>query len=100
MDIINTVKNCAMHPAGLVSCLSTGANRSNFADTSSGTLAGIIIIVLIFVAFWIMSLVATYRLTGSALQVVLCVLFGWLYLFFAWIYYGLTGHKFVKVSKA
>lgn len=99
--LFNTLSSSVMHPgAGLVSAYMETQKSNKFGDTSSGMVAGIIIIVVIAVALWVMSLVATYRLTGSTLQVVLCLLFGSLYLFFAWIYYGMTRHKLVKMTKA
>ena len=99
--IFNTFASSILHPgAGLVSAWTETRKSNKFNDTSTGMVVFIIIIVLLCFALWIMSLMATYRLTGSVLQVVLCLLFGSLYLFFAWIYYGFTGHKLVKMSKA
>jgi hypothetical protein len=99
--IFNTLSSSVMHPgAGLVSAYLETQKSNKFGNTSSGMIVGIIIIVVVAIALWIMSLVATYRLTNSTLQVVLCLLFGSLYLFFAWIYYGMTKHKLVKMSKA
>lgn len=74
--------------------------KEKFENSSAGVIAVIVIFVVLFLVLWVMSLMATYRLTDSTLQVVLCVLFGSFYLFFAWIYYGFTGHKLVKISKA
>ena len=99
--IFNTLSSSILHPgAGLVSAYIETKKSNKFGNTSAGMVAAIIIIVVIAVALWIMSLVATYRLTGSALQVILCLFFGSIYLFFAWIYYGMTRHKLVKVGKA
>lgn len=94
--------SCALtHP---LACATQAYNElkvsNRFGNTSGGVIAVIIIFVLISIALWIMSLVATYRLTDSSLQVVLCFFFGCIYLFFAWIYYGYTGHKLVKMTKA
>ena len=99
--LLNTLKSAAMHPAaGLVSAYQETQKSNKFGNTSSGMVAFIVIIVLVSLSLWIMSIMSTYRLTGSTMQTVLCVLFGSLYLFFAWIYYGFTGHKLVKMSKA
>ena len=80
--------------------LENTAGKSKFDNTSSTIIAVIVILVVVGLVLWVMSLMATYRLTGSTLQVILCLLFGSFYLFFAWIAYGFTGHKLVKMSKA
>lgn len=99
--LLNTLKTAALHPAaGLVSAYQETQQSNKFYDTSSGMVTFTVIMVLILIVFWVMSIVATHRLTGSTLQAVLCLLFGSLYLFFAWVYYGFTGHKLVKMSKA
>ena len=74
--------------------------KEKFENSSSTLIAVIVIFVVIFLVLWVMSLMATYRLTNSTLQVILCLLFGSFYLFFAWIAYGFTGHKLVKMSNA
>jgi hypothetical protein len=99
--IFNTLSSSILHPgAGLVSAYVETKKSNKFGNTSGGMILGIIIIIILAIALWIMSLVATYRLTGSTLQVILCLLFGSIYLFFAWIYYGMTRHKLVKMTKA
>ena len=88
--------------AGLVGMpgVATILNSNKFDNTSGGMVAVIIIVVILIIALAIAALVATYRLTGSMLHVSLFLFFGCFYLFLAWVYYGMTGHKFVKVSKA
>ena len=71
---------------------------SGFTDVSSGVLVVVIIIIVLAVALWIMSLIATYRLTGSTIQTSLCLAFGSIYLFFAWVYYGMNNYKLVQSS--
>ena len=75
-------------------------NPNGFDNTSSGLVAVIVIIVLLAIVLCILGAVATYRLTGSALQVVLYVLLGNFYLMFAWIIYGMSGYKLVKMARA
>jgi len=99
--LFNTLSSSIMHPgAGLVSAYMETQKSNKFGNTSGGMILGIIIIIILAIALWIMSLMATYRLTGSTLQVILCLFFGSIYLFFAWIYYGMTRHKLVKMTKA
>lgn len=98
--VFNTLSTSIIHPgAGMLSAWYETKNSNKFNNTSAGTVISILIIVAICFTLWIMSLMATYRLTHSTLQVILCLLFGTLYLFFAWIYYGFTGHRLVKMSK-
>ena len=72
--------------------------KSNFADVSSSISTTIIIVVIIILIIWIMLLMSTYKLTHSVLQTVLCFFFGFIYLVFAFIYYGFSGYKFAKKS--
>ncbi len=97
--VLDTFKNGVLGGALGVSGLINTTTKSGFDNTSSGMIALIVIIVVLCVSLWIMSLIATYRLTGSSLQVILCFFFGCIYLFFAWIYYGITNHKLVKMTK-
>jgi hypothetical protein len=74
-------------------------NPNGFDNVSSGLLAFIIIIIVLAIIFCILGAVATYRLTNSGVQVFLYLLFGNLYLMFAWVIYGMTNHKLVKMSR-
>ncbi len=75
-------------------------NPNGFDNTSCALLEVIVIIVLLSIILCILGIVATYRLTGSVLQAVLYLLLGNVYLLFAWIIYGMSGHKLVKMSRA
>ncbi len=75
-------------------------NPNGFDNTSGGLIAFIVIIVILAIVLWILGTIATYRLTGSTLQAVLYLILGNFYLVFAWIYYGMTSHKLVKMSRA
>jgi protein-S-isoprenylcysteine O-methyltransferase Ste14 len=89
----------AVHPvAGAILAVQNLFKSNKFSNTSTGAVIFILFIVILFLVLWIMSLMATWRLTDSVLQVVLCFLFGCIYLFFAWIFYGFTNHKLVKIS--
>ena len=97
MDLVNKATN-------LLACGITGCaiptnipGMSRFEDDSvSITLIVFLIIILIL---FILLLVAVYRLTnGSWAHVILCFIFGGLYLMIALIYYAFTGHKFCKVK--
>ena len=73
-------------------------NKAPFTNTNSnsGITASIVIIVVIILIIWIMLLMSIYKLTDSGLQTVLCFFFGAFYTTLALIYYGFSGHKFVK----
>lgn len=101
-SILNTIATPLLGGGGLIGAAVAYQNKpraDGFDNTSSGLVAIIVIIVLLAVAFCILGAVATYRLTGSAAQVILYILFGNIYLMFAWIYYGITGHKLVKITR-
>ena len=74
-------------------------NPNGFDNTSGGLVAFIVIIVLLSIVLWILGTIATYRLTVSVPQAVLYLILGNFYLVFAWIYYGMSGHKLVKMSR-
>jgi hypothetical protein len=70
----------------------------NVENSSTAASATLIIILLIIVIVCILLAVATYKLTNSALQTILCLIFGMFYIVIAYIYYGLAGYKFIKKS--
>ena len=78
---------------------------SSFADVPAATAVAInssalgavvITILVIILIIYILLLIATYKLTHSVLQTLLCLIFGIIYLTFAYIYYGFSGYKFAK----
>jgi len=83
--------------AGVAGLVATSATqKANFTDTNSSLSTVIIVVLIICLIIGILLLMATYKLTGSVLQTVLCLLFGAFYLVFAFIYYGFSGYKLVK----
>ena len=99
-SILNTISTCLLNPViGCADLYKSSFKSNHFEDISemsSGVLAFIIILALVL---WIMTLISTYRLTHSGLQVVLCLFFGSFYISCAWIYYGYTNNKVVKNVK-
>lgn len=75
-------------------------NPNGFDNTSTDLLIVIVIVVIIAIIFCILGAIATYRLTHSYAQVVFYLLLGNFYLMFAWIIYGMTGHKIVKITRS
>jgi len=68
-------------------------NKSAFTDVSSGA---VIAIVIIFLIITILIAYSTYKVTDSGLQTLLCLLFGYIYLACAFMYYAYYGYKFKK----
>ena len=80
---------------GLSSILLPSTQKSNFIDIPTDTTQLLIFIaVLLFIV--ICAGIATYNLTHSWVQVILSVLFGFVYMSLAYIYYGLSGYKISK----
>ena len=81
------------------------SGRSNFTDTTTGSNSTIstttlIIIIIIIILFLILFVVATYKLTGSTLQTILCILFGAIYILLAYLYYAFAGYKYLKPNRS
>ena len=74
----------------------TPIQKATFANIDTTINSAIMFVFLIMMIVYILLLIATYRLTGSGLQTVLCLLFGLTYLIFAFIIYGFSGYKFKK----
>ena len=99
-SMINTVAPCLINPIiGCVTIYNSIYKTNKFDNVSNNNLAyiiGAICIVIFSLIMWIMSIVATYRLTQSMLQCVLCLFFSTVYIVLAWLYYGVTSYKLVK----
>ena len=63
-------------------------------DSASSLTTFIIVLIIIVLLIVFMSCKATYNLTDSVLQTILCFLFGGIYMYFAFLYYGFSGYKF------
>ena len=101
-DILTTLITPLVGNGGLLGAALAYKNQpkpNGFDDTSSSLVAVIVIVVLLAIVLCILGAIATYRLTGSGAQVIIYLLLGNIYLFFAWVVYGMTGHKLVKVSR-
>jgi hypothetical protein len=99
-DLLSIGGYATIHPLACASKAYNELYNSNkFNDISKNGNIIIIILIVVSIMLWIMALIATNRMTNSGLQVVLCFFFGSIYVFFAWIYFGFTSHKLVKMSK-
>lgn len=74
----------------------TPIQKATFANIDTTINSAIMFVFLIMMIVYILLLMATYRLTGSGLQTILCLLFGSTYLIFAFIIYGFSGYKIKK----
>ena len=100
MDLKNVATNLVGGVAGVI-VQANPTQKSPFENVpSSPTYSLVVTILLIFLIIMIMLVLpmATYNLTDSTLQAVLCFLFGYFYLIVALIYYGYSGYKFTKVN--
>ena len=73
------------------------ANVEKSSSSSAGW--GFVLLIIFFLLIVFMSCKATYNLTDSLLQSILCFLFGGIYMYFAFLYYGFSGYKF-KLSNS
>jgi len=96
MDISKITKIVSSGLSG-ITLQSLSAQQSNFEDIDNDisttqllVVIGIILLILTLFA------VATYKLTGSSLQTMLCILFGIFYILLAYIYYAFAGYKLTK----
>jgi hypothetical protein len=76
-----------------VSSMNNGMSKFVNIDSTNGVVVLMIVISIILFVVLIFPY-ATYKLTGCLIQAILCLLFGGFYIGCAWLYYGLTGHKF------
>jgi hypothetical protein len=81
----------------------TSPSRFANVEPSNGATTGAIFILILLIAFSIgityISCKAVYNLTDSVWQTICYFLFGFIYLYFAILYYGLSGYKF-KLSNS
>jgi len=99
MDISKITKIVSSGLSG-IALQSLSAQQSNFEDTNNvkndvSTTQLIVVIAIILLIITLFA-VSTYKLTGSALQTILCVFFGIFYIVLAYIYYAFAGYKFTK----
>jgi len=71
-------------------------STSKFTDVATVSSTAIIAVAVIFLIVTILIAYSTYKVTDSGLQTLLCVLFGCIYLAFAFMYYAYYGYKFKK----
>jgi hypothetical protein len=83
---------------GVMGLFASKETKSTFMNVDSAMAILLIVVMVLSISLWVMSLIATYRLTNSVLQTILCFIFGSAYIVIAWIYYGMTNRKFVSSS--
>ena len=100
MTIIDSIPHAILGISGI---FTANASKSKFANVNDPSIphssTGLVIFVLlVLLILEILLLIATYKLTNSIFETILCFLFGAIYLFFAHIYYGFSGYKYIKVK--
>jgi uncharacterized membrane protein YgcG len=77
----------------------TAATASGSTTASSGLIIAIIAILILILILLYYACKAVYNLTDSTWQTVCYFFFGVIYLYFALLYYGLSGYKY-KLSNS
>ena len=72
------------------------ARFENVSESSTTSILVLSIIIIVYMLVSVLAMIATYKLTDSTFQTILYFFLGCIYLTFAIIYYGFSGHKFVK----
>ena len=103
MDVVSNLigtlnKGTSVVAGGLMgAAIPTGISRF---DDDSELSTGMIILLIIIIVLFILLMLAIYKLTHSWAHVILCFLFGGLYLMVIVIYWGFTGHKVMKIKSS
>ena len=98
MDISKITKIVSSGLSG-IALQSLSAQQSNFEDTNPKndiSTTQLLVVIAIILLLLTLFAVAKYKLTGSALQTILCVFFGVFYIMIAYIYYAFAGYKLTK----
>jgi len=96
MDISKITKIVSSGLSG-IALQSLSAQQSNFEDVDNDiNTTQLLVVIAIILLIITLFAVATYKLTGSALQTMLCILFGVFYIVLAYIFYAFAGYKLTK----
>ena len=72
--------------------------KSNFEDVNNISSNQIIIVIVIILLLITLFAVATYKLTNSYFETILCIFFGCFYIILAFLYYAYAGYTFKKIN--
>ena len=98
MDISKITKIVSSGLSG-IALQSLSAQQSNFEDVDNDiNTTQLLVVIAIILLIITLFAVATYKLTGSALQTMLCILFGVFYIVLAYIFYAFAGYKLTKTK--
>jgi len=96
MDISKITKIVSSGLSG-IALQSLSEQQSNFEDVDNDiNTTQLLVVIAIILLIITLFAVATYKLTGSALQTMLCILFGVFYIVLAYIFYAFAGYKLTK----
>jgi len=84
--------------SGIVLKSLSDQQKSNFEDVNTFTTTQLVIIILIILLLITLFAVATYKLTNSYFETVLCIFFGCFYVMIAFLYYAYAGYCFKKIK--
>lgn len=95
MDLIKTsMMSPPLAIMKAVSSMNNGISKFKNVESTENSVVMLIVVISFIVIIVSIFPYATYKLTDSGAQAILCFLFGFIYIVCAWLYYGLTGHKF------
>jgi uncharacterized membrane protein (DUF106 family) len=98
MDISKITKIVSSGLSG-IALQSLSEQQSNFEDVDNDiNTTQLLVVIAIILLIITLFAVATYKLTGSALQTMLCILFGVFYIVLAYIFYAFAGYKLTKTK--
>ena len=100
MDLKNVATNLVGGVAGVI-VQANPTQKSpfdNIVQAPSYSLLVTMLFILLIIIILLVLPIATYKLTDSIIQALLCFLFGCFYLMVAFIFYGYLGYKFIKVK--
>ena len=99
MDLSKLTKIVSSGVSGLLlqglSPQQSNFKSTNNKDNESMTTTQVIVIIIVILLLYTLFGMATYKLTKSTTQTILCILFGGFYIMLAYLYYAFAGYKFI-----
>ena len=98
MDLSKITSLTSSGLSGIVLQSLSNQQKSNFEDINTISTTNLFIIIVIILLLITLFAVATYKLTNSYFETVLCILFGFFYVLIAFLYYAYAGYCFKKIK--
>jgi cell division protein FtsW (lipid II flippase) len=98
MDFSKITSLASSGVSGIILKSLSEQQKSNFEDVETFTTTQLVIVILIILLLVTLCAVATYKLTNSYFETILCIFFGLFYIMLAFLYYAYAGYHFAKVK--